>query len=53
MYSIYIMYFENNIRFGQRIVLIQSTGKASRKSDIDQIVFIQNHPYGKKMLAKY
>ena len=46
MYSIYLMYFENSIRFGYIIVLIKITGKASRKSDIDQIA------NGQKMLAK-
>ena len=34
------------------MVLIQITRKASRKSNIDEIVFIQNHPNGQKMLAK-
>ena len=31
----------NSIRFGETKVLIQITRKASRKSDIDEIVFIQ------------
>ena len=53
MYSIYLMYFENSIWFGQTIVLIQITRKASTKSDIDEIVFIQNHPNDQKMIAKY
>ena len=34
------------------MVLIQVARKASRKSDIGEIVFIQNHPNGQKMLAK-
>ena len=32
--------------------LIQITRKASRKSDIDEIVFIYNHPNGQKMITK-
>ena len=46
MYSIYLMYFVNSIRFGWTIVLIQITRKASRKSNIDEIAFIQ------KMITK-
>ena len=38
LYSIYIMYFVNGIRFGLTKVLIQITKKASRKSDIDKIL---------------
>ena len=52
MYSIYLMYFVNSIRFGYTKVLIQIIRKDSRKWDIDEIVFIQNHPYGKKMITK-
>ena len=52
MYSIYLMYFVNSIRFGLTKVLIQITRKASRKADIEEIAFIQNHPYGQKMRAK-
>ena len=29
---------------------MQITGKASIKSDIDKIAFIQNHPNGQKMI---
>ena len=43
----------NSIRFGSTKGLIQITRKASRKSDIDEIAFIQNHPYGQKMITKY
>ena len=52
MYSIYLMYLENSIRFGLAIVLIQITRKALRKSDIDEIAFMQNHPNGQKMIVK-
>ena len=31
---------------------MQITGKASIKSDIDKIAFIQNHPNGQKMITK-
>ena len=46
MYSVYPMQFENSIRFYWTKVLIQISRKASRKSDIDKIAFIQNHPNG-------
>ena len=48
MNFIYIMYFLSSIRFGKTKALIQITRKAPRKSDIDEIVFIQNHPNGQK-----
>ena len=38
------------IRFGQTLVSIQIAREDSRKSDIDQIVFNQNHPSGQKMI---
>ena len=44
------MYFVKCIRFGQTLVLIQIAREDSRKSDIDQIVFNQNHPSGQKMI---
>ena len=50
MYSIYLMYFVNRVTFDWTKVLIQIIRKASRKSDIDKVVFIQNHSYGQKML---
>ena len=31
---------------------LQIAIKASRKSDTDEIAFIQNHPYGQKMIIK-
>ena len=37
MYSIYLMYFVNSIRFGYTKVLIQIIRKDSRKWDIDEI----------------
>ena len=46
------MHFVNSIRFGQTKVLIQITRKASRKSDIDETAFIQNHPNGQQMITK-
>ena len=46
MYSIYLMCIVNSIRFSQTEVLIQITTKASRNADIDEIVFIRNHPNG-------
>ena len=52
MYSMYLMYVENSIRFDWTIVLIQITRKASRKLEIDEIVFIQNHPNGQKVIAE-
>ena len=52
MYSIYLMYFDNSIRFALTKVLIQITRKASRKSDIDEIAFTQNHPSGQKLIRK-
>ena len=51
MHSIYPMYFVNSKRFGWTKVLIQITKKASRKSDIDKIAFIQNHPNCQKMIC--
>ena len=45
---IYIMYFLSSIRFGRTKALIQITRKAPRKSDIDEIFFIENHPNGQK-----
>ena len=52
MYSVYLMNFVNSIRFGLKNVLIQITRKASRKSDINEIAFSQNHPNGLKMVTK-
>ena len=52
-YSAYLMYFVNNIRFGWTKVLIQITRKALRKSDIDEIAFIQNHASGQKMITRF
>ena len=49
MYSIYLMYFVNSIRFGYTKVLIQINRKAFRKSDIHEIAFIQNHPNCQKL----
>ena len=46
------MCFVNSIRFGKTKVLIQITKKVSRKSDVDEITIIQNHPYGQKMIKK-
>ena len=53
IYSIYLMYFVNGIRFGQTKVLIQVTRKASWKSDIDEIPFTENYPNGQKMIPKW
>ena len=50
MHSIYLMYFVNSIRFGETKILIQIARKASRKSDIDEIALIQNHPNGQKTI---
>ena len=50
IYSIYLMYFVNNIRFSKTTFLIQLARKASRKPDIDEMAFIQNHPNGQKMI---
>ena len=52
IYSIYLMYFVNSIILSQTKVLIQITRKASIKSDMDEIAFIQNHPNGEKMMTK-
>ena len=39
-YSVYLMFFVNGIRFGETTkALVQITRKASRKLDIDEIVF--------------
>ena len=51
MYSIYLIFFVNSIRFGWTKILIQITRKASRKSDIDKIAFIQNHPNCQKLIT--
>ena len=47
------MYFVNNIRSDKTKVLFQTARKASRKSDIDEMAFIQNYPMIKndKMLT--
>ena len=56
MYSIYLMYFVNSIRFGQTKVLSQITRTASRKSDIyiyiykGKIAIIRNDCNGQKMI---
>ena len=47
------MYFVNDIRFGQTKVLIKITRKAFKKTDIDEIVFNQNHPNGQKLIANF
>ena len=52
MYSICLMYFLNSIRFCQTKVLIEIISKASWKSDINEIVFTQNHPNGQTMMTK-
>ena len=39
-------------RWNDSNVLIQITRKASKKFDIDEITFIQNHHYGQKMITK-
>ena len=52
MYSIYLMHFLNNIRFGYTNVLNQIARNASKKSDIDEIAFFQNHPNGHKMITE-
>ena len=48
MNSTYLMHFVNSIIFGKTKVLVQITTKASRKSNIDEIAFIQNDPNGQK-----
>ena len=53
IYSSYLMHFVNSIRFGETKVLIQITRKASRKSDIHKIAFIQNHLNGQEIITKY
>ena len=50
MHPIYLMYFVNSIRFRETKVFIQIARKASRKSDIDEIALIQNHPNGQKTI---
>ena len=44
----------NGVRFDWTTkVLVQITRKASRKLDIDEIVFNQNHPDGQKIISKF
>ena len=52
MYSLYLTYFVNSIRFGLTKLLIHIR-KPSKKFDIDEIALNQNHrPYGQKMITK-
>ena len=54
IYSVYLMYFVNSIRLASfwflrfQFILIQISRKASTKSDLDEIAFIQNHTNVKK-----
>ena len=52
MYYIYLMYFENSIRFALTIVLSQITRKASRKSDIDKNIFYSEQSLWSKNVTK-